>query len=44
MESACSQFQNRLKRRGQFWTRQGLRHLLAIDVAIKNESFTHLWN
>ncbi len=44
MESACSQFQNRLKRRGQFWTRRGLRHLLAIDVAVKNGSFTHLWN
>src|SRR6266436_2997840 len=44
MESACSQFQNRFKRRGQFWTRQGLRHLLAIDVAVKNGSLTHLWN
>jgi len=44
MESACSQFQNRLKRRGQFWTRQGLRHLLAVDVAAKNRSLALCWN
>ena len=44
MESACRQFQNRLQRRGQFWSRRGLRHLLAVDVAIKNGSLAHLWN
>ena len=44
MESACSQFQNRFKRRGQFWSRQGLRDLLAVDVAVKNHSLVHLWN
>ncbi len=44
MESQCSQFQNRLKRRGQFWSREGLRNLLALDVAVKNNSYTHLWN
>lgn len=44
MESACSQFQDRLKRRGQFWTRKGLRNLLVVDVAVKNRSLTQLWN
>jgi len=44
MESACSQFQNRLKRRGQFWSRDGLTHLLALDVALKNETLPFLWN
>jgi hypothetical protein len=44
MESACSQFQDRLKRRGQFWTRKGLRNLLLVDVAVKNCSLAHLWN
>jgi len=44
MESQCSQFQDRLKRRGQFWSRKGLRNLLALDVAVKNHSYTHLWN
>lgn len=44
MESQCSQFQDRLKRRGQFWSPEGLRHLLALDVAVKNRAYTHLWN
>jgi len=44
MESACSQFQNRFKRRGQFWTRSGLCCLLAVDVAAKNRSLPFLWN
>ena len=44
IESVCGQFQDRLKRRGQFWSRSGLRNLLALDVAVKNRSHTHLWN
>jgi hypothetical protein len=44
MESQCSQFQNRFKRTGQFWSREGLANLLALDVAVRNETFTHLWN
>lgn len=44
MESQCSQFQDRLKRRGQFWSPAGLRHILALDVAVKNRAYTHLWN
>lgn len=44
MESACSQFQDRLKRRGQFWSPHGLANLLAIDVAVKNDTLPFLWN
>jgi hypothetical protein len=44
MESACSQFQNRLKRRGQFWSHDGLANLLALDVALKNKTLPFLWN
>jgi len=44
MESACSQFQDRLKRRGQFWSRDGLANLLALDVTLKNKTLTFLWN
>lgn len=44
MESACSQFQDRLKRRGQFWSPRGLAHMLVIDVAFKNDNLEFLWN
>lgn len=44
MESACGQFQDRLKRRGQFWSPRGLAHMLAIDVALKNDTLQFLWN
>ena len=44
MESACGQFQDRLKRRGQFWSPHGLEHMLAIDVALKNDTLQFLWN
>lgn len=44
MESACSQFQDRLKRRGQFWSPSGLSNILAIDVAVKNDTLQFLWN
>jgi hypothetical protein len=44
MESACGQFQDRLKRRGQFWTPQGVANILAIDVTVKNKTLHHLWN
>lgn len=39
VESLCSQLQNRFKRTGQFWTRRGLRHLLAVEEAIRNRDF-----
>lgn len=44
MESACSQFQNRLKRRGQFWSPKGLADMLILDVLAKNNALSHLWN
>lgn len=44
MESACGQFQDRLKRRGQFWSPRGLAHMLAIDVAVRNDTLEFLWN
>ena len=44
MESACGQFQDRLKRRGQFWSPCGLAHMLAVDVAVKNDTLQFLWN
>ncbi|MDX2112005.1 MAG: UPF0236 family protein [Verrucomicrobiota bacterium] len=44
MESQCSQFQNRLKRRGQFWSPDGLCHMLALDVVVKNHEHPYLWN
>jgi hypothetical protein len=39
VESLCSQLQDRFKRTGQFWTRSGLRHLLAVEEAIRNRDF-----
>jgi hypothetical protein len=44
MESACGQFQERLKRRGQFWSPSGLAHMLDIDIANKNDTLEFLWN
>jgi hypothetical protein len=41
---ACAQFQDRLKRRAQFWSPRGLVHILAIDVAVKNDTLDFLWN
>jgi hypothetical protein len=39
VESLCSQLQDRFKRTGQFWTRHGLRHLLAVEEALRNRDF-----
>jgi hypothetical protein len=44
VESLCRQLQNRFKSCGQFWSRQGLTHLLAINVLFKNQSARFLWN
>jgi Uncharacterised protein family (UPF0236) len=44
VESLCSQLQNRFKRTGQFWKPSGLRHLLTLDVLLRNEDFEALWN
>lgn len=39
VESLCSQLQDRFKRTGQFWSRRGLRHLLAVEEAVRNRDF-----
>lgn len=43
VESLCSQFQNRLKRTGQFWTKEGFAHLLRIIVRHWNGELDSLW-
>jgi predicted nucleic acid-binding protein len=43
MESACSQIQGRFKRTGQFWSRPGERHLLALELAWRNRDWHQLW-
>jgi hypothetical protein len=43
VESACSGHQNRFKRRGQFWTLQGLAHLAALKQARQNNYWDQLW-
>ena len=43
MESQCSQFQNRLKRRGQFWTPNGSGRLLALVQRAQNGELLSLW-
>ena len=44
VESLCNQLQNRFKRTGQFWKPSGLRHLLTLDVLLRNQDFDVLWN
>jgi hypothetical protein len=44
VESLCSQLQDRFKRTGQFWHKDGLRHLLAVNVLLRNQDFHVLWN
>jgi len=43
MESQCSQFQNRLKRRGQFWSRDGSANILEIGIRVQNLELDSLW-
>jgi hypothetical protein len=43
VESLCSQFQNRLKRTGQFWTKNGFAALLRIIVRHWNGELDSLW-
>jgi len=43
VESACSGHQNRFKRRGQFWTHQGLGNLAALMQARENQHWDALW-
>ena len=43
MESTCSQFQDRFKRTGQFWTLPGENHLMALELARRNEDWDEIW-
>jgi hypothetical protein len=43
VESLCSQFQNRLKRTGQFWTKTGFAALLQVTVMHWNRELDSLW-
>ncbi len=43
VESLCSQFQNRLKRTGQFWTKPGFAALLQVIVKHWNRELDSLW-
>lgn len=43
MESTCSQFQDRFKRSGQFWTWPGEHHLLALELARRNLDWDEIW-
>ena len=43
MESQCSQFQNRFKRRGQFWMKKGFAGLLEVCVRHQNGELRSLW-
>jgi hypothetical protein len=43
MESQCSQFQNRFKRRGQFWSHMGFAALLEVSVRYQNGEIMSLW-
>jgi hypothetical protein len=43
VESLCSQFQNRLKRTGPFWTKTGFAALLQVTVRHWNRELDSLW-
>jgi hypothetical protein len=43
MESQCAQFQNRFKRRGQFWAKQGFAAFLELAVRYQNRELSSLW-
>lgn len=43
MESQCSQFQNRFKRTGQFWSRDGFAALLEVAIRYQNGEIRSLW-
>jgi hypothetical protein len=43
VESACSGHQGRFKRRGQLWTKPGLRNLAALKQARENKYWDELW-
>jgi hypothetical protein len=44
MESTCSQFQDRFKRTGQFWTLAGETALMALELARRNNDWDEIWS
>ena len=43
IESTCAQLQTRFKRTGQFWTPHGQGHLLALELARRNNDWDEIW-
>ncbi len=43
VESTCSQFQDRFKRTGQFWTERGKMNLMSLDMAERNGDWDEIW-
>ena len=43
VESLCSQLQDRLKRTGQFWTKEGFASILLLIVRYRNRELDSLW-
>jgi len=43
VESTCGQLQDRFKRTGQFWTLPGEQHLMALEVARRNDDWDEIW-
>ena len=43
IESQCSQFQDRFKRRGQFWSQNGFAGLLEVSIRHQNGELRSLW-
>ena len=43
VESTCSQFQDRFKRTGQFWTPPGQKHLMRLELADRNGDWDEIW-
>mgnify|MGYP006268831307 CR=1 FL=1 len=43
VESTCSQYQDRFKRTGQFWTLPGEQHLMALELARRNDDWDEIW-
>lgn len=44
MESTCAQLQGRLKRTGQFWTKEGKANLLSLELARRNGDWPRIWS
>ncbi len=43
MESTCAQFQDRFKRTGQFWSSDGEKSLLHLELARRNGDWDEIW-